>query len=86
MSQQEKFNAIKSVYPHIPTLDMSRIAQRVVLSDDLLRIGQIVTAYVRHVYTRYDDALKGKQYYSSARAEARNAIQPKVSSILSQWR
>lgn len=86
MSQQEKFNAIKSAFPHIPTLDMSRIAQRIVLTGDLLRIGQIVTAYVRHVYTRYDDALKGKQYYSSARAEARNAIQPKISGILQSWR
>lgn len=86
MSQKEKFEAIRKLFPRIPSRDLSRIAEKVVLTDDLSRIGQIVGTYVRHVYTAYDSVLNGKQYYSSARAEAREEIKPKVLTVLNSWR
>ncbi|KAK7418375.1 hypothetical protein QQX98_003995 [Neonectria punicea] len=92
-TEKEFETAIRKLFPHIPEEDIHKTIKRALkkrsgrvgrtgLLDLDQKVQLAVAAHVRHCHTQYDTLVRGKMN----RNEARSAIKPQATQILSRWR
>lgn len=79
--------------PRIPSRDLARLVPEVVKAQARSfgeitgqSIRRLAGAYIRHIYTDYDNMLnKQNHYYDGVRSDSRAITQPAISEMLHKW-